>query len=137
IPVVTMELKTDNTQSVAHARKQYREDRVPSPSRRLLQPGRALVHFAVSNAEVYMTTALKGADTFFLPFNRGFNGGAGNPPIPGKSETSYLWEYVLACDLSPCLLRDFAGRDPDVPSKRGNAGGRFIFPSYNLLCAGE
>ena len=52
IPVVTLELKTDNTQSVGHAIRQYREDRVPGPTRPLLRPGRALVHFAVSNAEV-------------------------------------------------------------------------------------
>ena len=119
IPVVTMELKTDSTQSVAHARKQYREDRVPSPARRLLQPGRALVHFAVSNAEVYMTTALKGSDTFFLPFNRGVDGGAGNPPIPGKSETSYLWEEVLERDMFLRILRDFAVWEPDAKPKRG------------------
>lgn len=137
IPVVTMELKTDSTQSVAHARKQYREDRVPSPTRRLLQPGRALVHFAVSNAEVYMTTALKGADTFFLPFNRGVDGGAGNPPIPGKSETSYLWEEVLERDMFLRILRDFAVWEPDAKPKRGTPGGKLIFPRYHQLRAVE
>lgn len=137
IPVVTMELKTDSTQSVAHARKQYREDRVPSPTRRLLQPGRALVHFAVSNAEVYMTTALKGSDTFFLPFNRGVDGGAGNPPIPGKSETSYLWEEVLERDMFLRILRDFAVWEPDAKPKRGTPGGKLIFPRYHQLRAVE
>ena len=137
IPVVTMELKTDSTQSVAHARKQYREDRVPSPARRLLQPGRALVHFAVSNAEVYMTTALKGSDTFFLPFNRGVDGGAGNPPIPGKSETSYLWEEVLERDMFLRILRDFAVWEPDAKPKRGTPGGKLIFPRYHQLRAVE
>ena len=137
IPVVTMELKTDSTQSVAHARKQYQEDRVPSPTRRLLQPGRALVHFAVSNAEVYMTTALKGSDTFFLPFNRGVDGGAGNPPIPGKSETSYLWEEVLERDMFLRILRDFAVWEPDAKPKRGTPGGKLIFPRYHQLRAVE
>ena len=137
IPVVTMELKTDSTQSVAHARKQYREDRLPNPTRRLLQPGRALVHFAVSNAEVYMTTALKGSDTYFLPFNRGVNGGAGNPPIPGKSETSYLWEEVLERDMFLRILRDFAVWKPDAIPKRGTPGGKLIFPRYHQLRAGE
>lgn len=137
IPVVTMELKTDSTQSVAHARKQYREDRVPSPTRRLLQPGRALVHFAVSNGEVYMTTALKGSDTFFLPFNRGVDGGAGNPPIPGKSETSYLWEEVLERDMFLRILRDFAVWEPDAKPKRGTLGGKLIFPRYHQLRAVE
>ena len=137
IPVVTMELKTDHTQSVALARKQYREDRIPSSTRRLLQPGRALVHFAVSNAEVYMTTALKGADTFFLPFNRGVNGGAGNPPIPGKSETSYLWEDVLERETFLRILRDFAVWEPDSKPKRGTPGGKLIFPRYHQLRAVE
>lgn len=137
IPVVTMELKTDSTQSVAHARKQYREDRLPNPTRRLLQPGRALVHFAVSNAEVYMTTALKGSDTFFLPFNRGVDGGAGNPPIPGKSETSYLWEEVLERDMFLRILRDFAVWEPDAKPKRGTPGGKLIFPRYHQLRAVE
>ena len=137
IPVATMELKTDNTQSVAQARKQYREDRVPSPSRRLLLPGRCLVHFAVSNAEVYMTTALKGADTFFLPFNRGVDGGAGNPSIPGQSETAYLWEDVLEREMFLRILRDFAVWEPDAKPKRGTPGGKLIFPRYHQLRAVE
>lgn len=122
---------------MAHARKQYREDRLPNPTRRLLQPGRALVHFAVSNAEVYMTTALKGSDTYFLPFNRGVNGGAGNPPIPGKSETSYLWEEVLERDMFLRILRDFAVWKPDAIPKRGTPGGKLIFPRYHQLRAVE
>ncbi|MCT2338585.1 type I restriction endonuclease subunit R [Corynebacterium sp. p3-SID1056] len=137
IPVVTMELKTDHTQSVAQARKQYREDRIPSTARRLLLPGRCLVHFAVSNAEVYMTTALKGADTYFLPFNRGVDGGAGNPPIPGKSETSYLWEDVLEREAFLRILRDFAVWEPDATPKRGTPGGKLIFPRYHQLRAVE
>lgn len=137
IPVATMEVKTDNTQSVAHARKQYREDRVPSPARRLLLPGRALVHFAVSNEEVYMTTALKGADTYFLPFNRGYDGGAGNPPIAGKSEASYLWEDVLERETFLRILRDFAVWEPDAKRKRGTPGGKLIFPRYHQLRAVE
>lgn len=137
IPVVTMELKTDHTQSVAQARKQYREDRIPSTARRLLLPGRCLVHFAVSNAEVYMTTALKGSDTYFLPFNRGVDGGAGNPPIPGKSETAYLWEDVLEREMFLRILRDFAVWEPDAKSKRGTPGGKLIFPRYHQLRAVE
>lgn len=137
IPVATMELKTDNTQSVAHARKQYREDRIPSPARRLLLPGRALVHFAVSNEEVYMTTALKGAETYFLPFNKGRDGGAGNPPIAGKSETSYLWEDVLAPEMFLRILRGFAVWEPDAQPKRGTPGGKLIFPRFHQLRAVE
>ncbi|MBD9454053.1 type I restriction endonuclease subunit R [Rhizobium sp. RHZ02] len=99
VPVSTVELKTDFTQSVQDAVDQYRFDRHPSPrgqSREPLLgfPGGALVHFAVSNAEVMMTTKLQGTDTFFLPFNKGNNGGKGNPPNPNGHPTAYLWEDI-------------------------------------------
>lgn len=136
IPVATFELKTDNTQSVARAIKQYREDRVPSKNRRILLPGRALVHFAVSNDEVYMTTALKGSDTRFLPFNQGHDGAGGNPPADGKSATSYLWEKVLQPRLLLRILSDFAVWEPDSKSKRG-AKGKLIFPRFHQLRAVE
>ncbi|MDT4329498.1 type I restriction endonuclease subunit R [Methylomonas sp. MS20] len=94
IPVATAELKTDFTQSVEDAIDQYRFDREPRPKGQgnpeplLSFPNGALVHFAVSNSEVYMTTQLAGAATRFLPFNRGNHGGAGNPaysPSPRPS----------------------------------------------------
>ncbi len=101
LPVATMEVKTDFTQSVQDAITQYRKDRtskdlVTKRSEPLLGFGnRALVHFAVSNSEVWMTTRLAGADTVFLPFNMGNDGGKGNPPNPEGSPSSYLWERVL------------------------------------------
>ena len=88
IPVATAELKTDFTQSVDDAVDQYRFDRDPRPKGQgnaeplLSFPNGALVHFAVSNMEVRMTTRLQGAGTTFLPFNRGDHGAAGNPPSP-------------------------------------------------------
>lgn len=100
IPVATAELKSDFTQSVEDAVDQYRFDRHPHPkgqggSEPLLSFVRgALVHFAVSNSEVMMTTKLDGADTFFLPFNKGDQGAAGNPPNPDGHRTAYLWEEV-------------------------------------------
>ncbi|HAT1504475.1 TPA: type I restriction endonuclease subunit R [Corynebacterium striatum] len=136
IPVATFELKTDNTQSVAHAVKQYRKDRVPSKNRRVLLPGRALVHFAVSNDEVYMTTALKGTETRFLPFNQGHDGAGGNPPVARKSATAYLWERVLRPRLLLRILSDFAVWEPDSKSKRG-AKGTLIFPRFHQLRAVE
>ena len=83
IPIVTMELKTDFTQNVHDAIKQYKYDR-PAKGEALFEfKRRALVHFAVSTDEVYMTTKLAGAKTFFLPFNKGQeDGSAGNPPNP-------------------------------------------------------
>jgi len=100
IPVATAELKTDFTQSVGDAVDQYRFDRLPcskgqAPEPLLSFPHGALVHFAVSNREVRMTTRLEGPATEFLPFNRGDGGAAGNPPNPqGGHPTSYLWEEV-------------------------------------------
>lgn len=99
LPVATLELKTDFTQSITDAIGQYRNDRAAQLP--IFEFGkRALVHFAVSNDEVWMTTRLAGPKTHFLPFNRGsLDGGAGNPPAAnGKSATAYLWEDVLERD---------------------------------------
>lgn len=99
LPVATVELKTDFTQSLDEAVNQYKKDRHPITNGRvepLLSFGhRALVHFAVSNDLAAMTTRLEGDKTHFLPFNTGNEGGAGNPPAAdGKSSTAYLWERV-------------------------------------------
>jgi type I restriction enzyme, R subunit len=98
LPVATIELKTDFTQSVQDAISQYRTDRLPAGEPLLSFGRRALVHFAVSNSEVYMTTKLDGAATRFLPFNQGDLGRAGNPLNPNGSSTAYLWERVLQKD---------------------------------------
>lgn len=99
LPVATVELKTDFTQSLDEAINQYRKDRNPLTNGRpepLLSFGhRSLVHFAVSNDLAAMTTRLEGEKTHFLPFNIGYKGGAGNPPgEAGRSATAYLWERV-------------------------------------------
>jgi type I restriction enzyme R subunit len=99
IPVATVELKTDFTQSLDEAINQYKKARNPITNGRpepLLSFGhRALVHFAISNDLAAMTTRLEGEKTHFLPFNAGFDGGAGNPPgADAMSSTSYLWERV-------------------------------------------
>ncbi len=104
IPVATAELKSDFTQSVEDAVDQYRFDRNPRPkgqasAEQLLEfPRGALVHFAVSNSEVMMTTRLQGPTTEFLPFNQGDNGAAGNPVSSTGHATAYLWEQVWQCD---------------------------------------
>ena len=108
IPVATAELKTDFTQSIDNAIQQYKT-RLPKDANGRVQSllgfgTRALVHFAVSNSEVWMTTKLAGPKTRFLPFNMGYDGGKGNPPatyVEGKAATSassYLWEMVLERD---------------------------------------
>jgi len=99
LPVATVELKTDFTQSIGDAIDQYRFDRHPRPKGQAAEPllgfpSGALVHFAVSSREVHMTTRLDGTATQFLPFNQGENGGAGNPLNPSGHRTAYLWEQV-------------------------------------------
>jgi len=100
VPVATAELKTDFTQSVGDAIDQYRFDRLPKPKGQAAEPllsfpSGALVHFAVSNSEVHMTTRLDGTNSVFLPFNQGDHGGAGNAVNPnGGHRTAYLWEQV-------------------------------------------
>jgi type I restriction enzyme R subunit len=104
IPVATAELKTDFTQSIDDAKNQYRFDRQPREvgGKReeplLAFKRRALVHFAVSTDEVWMTTELKGKNTFFLPFNLGNHGGAGNPVNLSGYRTAYWWEQTLQRD---------------------------------------
>jgi type I restriction enzyme R subunit len=103
LPVATVELKTHFTQSLDEAVQQYRKDRHPLTNGRpepLLSFGhRALVHFAVSNDLAAMTTRLEGEKTHFLPFNTGYDAGAGNPPgADGQSATAYLWEQVWERD---------------------------------------
>lgn len=102
IPVATVELKTDFTQSVEAAMQQYRTDRLPKNEKNgraepLLAFKRgAVVHFAMSDSDIRMTTRLDGQDTFFLPFNRGNDGAKGNPPTEnGEYPVSYFWRRVL------------------------------------------
>lgn len=98
IPVATLELKNQFTgQSVGYALKHYSTTR---DNRELLFTfkKRALVHFAVDQDEVFMTTRIDGIKTRWLPFNKGFNNGKGNPPNPDGYRTSYLWEEILQKD---------------------------------------
>ncbi|MBH0090414.1 alpha/beta hydrolase [Pseudoalteromonas sp. NSLLW218] len=103
IPVATVELKTDFTQSIDDAVKQYKEDRLPVINGRaepLLTFKRgAVVHFAMSDSEIKMTTRLSGESTFFLPFNKGNNGYAGNPTRDdGEYPVAYFWEEICKKD---------------------------------------
>ena len=136
IPVATVELKTDFTQSIQDALDQYRFDRIPNPKGQapetlLSFPNGALVHFAVSNREVHMTTKLAGPATYFLPFNLGNNGAAGNPPNPHGHPTSYLWEDVWARESWLELL----GRYMVTQRDKKKQINKIIFPRYHQLDA--
>ncbi|WP_310962436.1 type I restriction endonuclease subunit R [Nocardioides terrisoli] len=143
LPVATLELKTDFTQTVTDAINQYKKDRpVKDPATGKPQAmfgfgTRALVHFAVSNDEVWMTTRLAGEKTHFLPFNRGtLDGGAGNPPASGgKSTTAYLWEDVFERDAWLNILGRFlhletrTSRDPISGAVEKST--TLLFPRYH------
>lgn len=141
LPVVTAELKNPLTgQRAADACKQYKTDR---DGRDLLFrfKERALVHFAVDPDEAWMTTELKGAETLFLPFNRGHSFGAGNPPVEGNWKTHYLWDEVLQADSLLDILQRFMHLDAsermiDTPTgKRTVKREAMIFPRYHQLDA--
>ena len=87
-------------------RREYRFERNPKDPLFAFK-NRCLVHFAVDTEQAFMTTHLEGKDTFFLPFNRGFNYGAGNPPMEGDVRTAYLWEEVLERDSLMDILARF------------------------------
>ncbi|SDI06215.1 type I restriction enzyme, R subunit [Pseudomonas benzenivorans] len=135
LPVATCELKTDFTQSVQDAVDQYRFDREPRPKGRpeplLGFPGGALVHFAVSNREVQMTTRLEGAATRFLPFNQGNDGGAGNPLNPAGHATAYLWQQVWQRDSWLEIIARYLVAQKDKKQQLKS----IIFPRYHQLDA--
>ncbi len=131
LPFSTMELKNHWTGQNAkvHGQNQYKYKRdITQP---LLNFGRCLVHFAVDTDEVYMTTKLYGAGTFFLPFNLGHNFGKGNPPNPFGHKTSYLWDEVLTRQSVANIIQHFVrfdGKDTDSLSKK-----TLYFPRYHQM----
>ena len=138
IPVATVELKTDNTQSIEDAVWQYKSDRLPkltgkTPEPLLSFPSGALVHFAVSNREVRMTTKLAGPATVFLPFNKGSdpggkNCGKGNPLCDGH-QTAYLWQEVWERESWLEIL----GRYCIAERNKKKQIKRILFPRYHQL----
>ena len=139
LPVATLELKTDFTQSVGDATAQYRFERNPvdqksgKPEPLLTFKRGALVHFAASTDEVRMTTLLAGAKTAYLPFNLGNYGAAGNPPSPTGHRTAYLWEYVLQRDACLELIEKFIHLEVTKKKIDGKLVTReaIIFPRYH------
>lgn len=133
LPLFTAELKNELTgQSFLNAIKQYRTTR--DPRQPLFHFGRCLAHFAVDTHSVYMTTALEGEKTEFLPFNQGWNGGAGNPPRLTGISTAYLWEDIWQRER----IMDIVLRFMRVVKKRDRKGkdtGKQaqIFPRYHQL----
>ena len=131
LPLATFELKNRLTkQTVEDAVNQYKHDR--DPKELLFQFGRCVVHFAVDDHEVRMCTHLKGKGSWFLPFNKGFNDGAGNPPNPGGLETQYLWKEVLTKPVLTDIIENYAGIVEET-NERGRKRRKQIFPRFHQL----
>ena len=132
LPVITFELKNSLTkQTAADAEQQYKLDR--DPREKLFEFGRCMVHFAVDDNEVRMCTHLKGKDSWFLPFNKGWNDGAGNPPNPAGIKTDYLWKQILAPESLTDIMENYAQIIESKDKKSGRKKYTQIFPRYHQL----
>lgn len=132
LPIATFELKNKLTkQTVEDAIEQYKRDR---DERELLFGfGRCMVHFAVDDHEVRMCTHLKGKASWFLPFNKGYNDGAGNPPNPHGLTTDYLWKDVLTKSSLTDVVENYAQVVEEKDEKSGKKKRKQIFPRYHQL----
>ena len=132
LPIITFELKNSLTkQTVADAVQQYKLDR--DPREKLFEFGRCMVHFAVDDAEVRMCTALQGKASWFLPFNLGWNDGAGNPPNPDGLKTDYLWKKILTPAGLTDIIENYAQVIVSKDEKTGRKKAVQIFPRYHQL----
>ncbi|WP_424348040.1 type I restriction endonuclease subunit R [Kocuria sp. CH-021] len=144
LPVATIELKTEFTQSMTRGQLQYKDDRDPGPDGKdvLLAWGkRALVHFVVTDNEVSMTTKLEGAKTTFLPFNQGDGTGKGNPLNPNGARTEYFWRDVLAPDAFLTILTKYlvirTDEKPDPVTGKNVKSTSLRFPRFHQWDAVE
>jgi type I restriction enzyme R subunit len=139
LPVITFELKNELTkQNVKDAIKQYKTTR--DPKEELFRLARCLVHFAVDTEQVWMCTHLKGENSFFLPFNKGNNNGAGNPTNPSGIKTDYLWKEILTKESITNIIQNYVQLIeeesekilPDGKIKKEKVK-KMIFPRYHQL----
>lgn len=132
LPVITFELKNQLTkQDVDDAVEQYKTDR--DPRELLFQFKRCMVHFAVDDARIKFCTKLDGKSSWFLPFDKGYNDGAGNPPNPNGIMTDYLWKDILTKTKLSRIIENYAQvvveEDPETKKKSVKQ----IFPRYHQL----
>lgn len=132
LPIMTFELKNQLTkQNVHDAIHQYKMDR--EPSELIFNFKRCLVHFAVDDNEVYMCTELKKEKSWFLPFNKGHNDGAGNPPNPSGIKTDYLWKEILTKGELSNILENYAQVVCEEDEETKKKTYKQIFPRYHQL----
>lgn len=132
LPVITFELKNQLTkQDVDDAVEQYKTDR--DPRELLFQFKRCMVHFAVDDARIKFCTKLDGKGSWFLPFDKGYNDGAGNPPNPNGIMTDYLWKDILTKTKLSRIIENYAQvvveEDPETKKKSVKQ----IFPRFHQL----
>jgi type I restriction enzyme R subunit len=132
LPIATFELKNSLTkQTVADAVEQYQRDR--DPRERLFEFGRCMVHFAVDDQQVYMCTELEGKASWFLPFDQGWNDGAGNPPNPDGLKTDFLWKRILTPAGLTDILENYAQVVVEKNLRTGVKKSVQVFPRYHQL----
>lgn len=132
LPIATFELKNSLTkQTVEDAVQQYRRDR--DPRERLFEFGRCVVHLAVDDSEVRMCTELRGKGSWFLPFNKGYHDGAGNPPNPQGLKTDYLWKEVLTPAGLTNILENYAQIVEEKDPRTGKKKRKQVWPRYHQL----
>ncbi|WP_416189814.1 type I restriction endonuclease subunit R [Neisseria sp. CCUG17229] len=131
LPFATMELKNEWTgQTYADSQKQYCKRDI---TQTLFAPARTLVHFAVDTQNAFMTTKLNGANTVFLPFNKGNHHGKGNPINPNGFKTAYLWQEILQKDSIAGIILHFARLEFDDKRKKDLSKATLYFPRYHQL----
>ena len=132
LPVFTFELKNSLTkQTVDDAVWQYMKDR--NPREKLFAFGRCVAHFALDESEVRFCTHLQGKSSWFLPFSRGWNDGAGNPPNPNGLKTDYLWREVLSRHSLTNILENYAQVVASKDQKTGRKKKTQVWPRYHQL----
>ena len=132
LPIFTFELKNNITnQTVEDAVQQYQRDR--DPREPLFAFGRTIAHFALDDHRARFCTELKGTSSWFLPFDQGFNDGAGNPPNPDGIMTDYLWRQVLSPRSLAGIIENYAQVVVEKNPKTGKKASKAIFPRYHQL----
>jgi type I restriction enzyme, R subunit len=132
LAIATFELKNNLTkQTVDDAVEQYKRDR--DAREQLFAMGRCAVHFAVDESQAYMCPELRGKASWFLPFNQGWNDGAGNPPNPDGLKTDYLWKRILTPAGLTDILENYAQIVEEKNQKTGKKKRKQIFPRYHQL----
>ena len=132
LPVITFELKNQLTkQNVDDAVQQYKDDRDPREA--LFSFKRCMVHFAVDDARIKFCTKLSGKDSWFLPFDKGYNDGAGNPPNPDGIMTDYLWKNILTKAKLARIIENYAQVIEETDPETKKKSVKQVFPRYHQL----